>query len=97
VRNWVLIHYNHQSIDTNVENNFDNNTNIDVQSEEEHVFDENTETSSFLPEIANVQLEHDAIKNDLKFADKFKWPTIENERLMSTQHHFSQLWHFQHY
>ena len=81
MRNWVLIHYNHQSIDTNVENNFDNNTNIDVQSEEEHVFDENTETSSFLPEIANVQLEHDAIKNDLKFADKLKWPTIENEPL----------------
>jgi len=71
-----------QSIDTNVENNSDNNTNIDVRSEEEeHVFYENTETSSFLPEVTNVQLEHDAIKNDLKFADKLKWPTIENEPL----------------
>ena len=52
--------------------------NICVENED-NVFDEKTETSSFLPHSTNEQLEHDAIQNML--GPKMDWPSVGDESL----------------
>ena len=68
-----------QSIDTNVENQ--SVSYVDKTEDEEEIFDRHTDTSSFLPQAESDLLEHDAIKNDLKYEDKLKWPTIGKQPL----------------
>ena len=51
-----------------------------IYVENEDVFDEKTETSSFLPQSTmNEQLEHDAIQN--KLGAKIDWPNVGDEPL----------------
>ena len=52
--------------------------NICVENED-NVFDEKTETSSFVPHSTNQQLEHDAIQNML--GPKIDWPSVGDEPL----------------
>ena len=53
-----------------------NNSDID----DEELFDKETETSSFLPQNENGQLENDAIQNTIA-PEKLNWPTVENDPL----------------
>ena len=53
---------------------FDQDSNETVA--EDQIFNKHTETSSFLPQCLNVQLEKDAIQKDFSCEDKINWPTI---------------------
>ncbi|CAH3044236.1 unnamed protein product, partial [Pocillopora meandrina] len=64
---------------------------LDGNDADEQVFNEYTETSSFLPQPENVELEQDPIKKQLTFQNKLDWPSIGNVP-GDTQHHFLLLW-----
>ena len=70
-----------QTIETNTAPDNLEGENDDNNKDEEQVFDKHTETSSFLPQSENQQLEHDAIQNKLTFENKLDWPSMENEPL----------------
>jgi hypothetical protein len=57
-----------------------NDSDLDVHSDDEQVYDKNTQTSSFLPQSHNNKLEKDEIQNEFA-SRKINWPSIENEPL----------------
>lgn len=69
-----------QTIENNIVlDNLDND--IDGIDDYEQIFDKHTETSSFLPQNENEQLENAAIQEKLNFQNKLEWPSIGNEPL----------------
>ena len=52
--------------------------NSDIADEE--LFDKESETSGFLPQNENGQLENDAIQNTIA-PEKLNWPTVDNDPL----------------
>ena len=56
------------------------NDNYCDDDNDEQLFDDNTETSSFLPQNENVQLEDAAIQTQIA-SKKIKWPTVSNNPL----------------
>ena len=49
--------------------------NDDSENQDDEAFNNETETSSFLPHNANAQLESDAIQNEIR-VKKLRWPTV---------------------
>ena len=54
------------------------NSYCDSEETDDQVYNKDTETSSFLPQSENSELEHDAIQNHIG-TNRMNWPTVMNE------------------
>ena len=71
---------NLQTIETVAADECDEHQPNDSDFDDEELIDKKTETSSFLPQNENGQLENDAIQNTIA-PDKLNWPTVEDDPL----------------